>query len=77
MSSSEEVFDADMYFQFHEIQLERPCLEREKLKLGCREMRVERLYIIRSIRSGEVAPTSIDIYRQPFQDNHRCLKKDG
>lgn len=68
MSSSEEEFDGYLKIQFHKIQRGRQGLEREELKLGFLENRDDGLEPIRSIRSGEVCPTSIYIYRHTFQD---------
>ena len=62
---TDDEYDEDMYFLFHEIEHERQCLEREKLKLWCLEHRDERLGLI---RSGEEDPTVIEMYRQTFQD---------
>ena len=71
MSSSEEEFEKDLQFKFHEFKRERQCIEREKFKLWCLENRDNRLELI---RSGEVDPTVIDMYRQTFQNKIEGLE---
>ena len=65
MSSSDDEYDEEMYFLFHEIEHERQCLERERYKLWCLENRNPDLELV---RSGETDPTVIEVYRRTFQN---------